>query len=304
MTKIIKVFFVMLAFLPGLGVSARAEALRVLTTTTDLKSVVEFVGGDKVEVESLGSGKQDYHFLAAKPSYMIKARKADLFVCIGLELEVGYESLILEGSRNRNIQKNSSGYLDASIGIPLLEIPEKVDRSMGDIHAGGNPHYWLDPVRMKTVAGNIARKLSKLRPEHAAYFEKRVGEFFSAIDEKMREWENAWSELRGAKVLTYHRTLVYLADRFGFIPAAELEPKPGVPPSPGHLKKMIDFVRQENVPVILNENIYPDNAARYVAEKTGVRVAVIPISVGGEEGVDDYFLLMDRIIAKIKEVME
>ena len=296
MEKIIMTFILL-----GLALPAQAKIINVVTTTTDLKSVAEYIGGDKVRVYSLGKGSQNYHFLQAKPSYMIKAKKADLFIRIGLELEVGYEPLILEGSRNPNIQIGRDGHLDASIGIKPLGVLEKVDRSMGDIHASGNPHYWLDPLNMKIVATNITNKLMMLSPGNKVYFEENLLKFKTLIDVKMSGWDEILSPYVGEKIITYHKSLVYFANRFGFEITEELEPKPGVPPSPTHLKHIIDLVKQENVKVILIENIYKDNAAQYVSDRTEVKVVNTPISVGGTQDVSDYFSLMDAIVKNLKE---
>ncbi|MCA9392899.1 MAG: zinc ABC transporter substrate-binding protein [Candidatus Omnitrophica bacterium] len=279
---------------------ANADTINVLTTTADLKAVVEAVGGKHVKVDTLGLGNQNYHFLQAKPSYMIKARRADLFVRVGLDLEIGYESLILEGSRNPDIQVGRPGHLDASEGIAALEIPDHVDRSMGDIHAHGNPHYWLDPVRMKIVAEHITVRLSQLAPQYAAEFKENYSELSGTIDRKMREWQERLSPYRKEKLISYHRSWSYFADRFGFDVVDELEPKPGVPPSPAHLRTIIDIVQKQQIKVILNENIYKEDAARYVSERTSAVVVSAPISVGGARGVTDYIALMDRIVDSVQ----
>ncbi len=301
MSKIISTLILLGYALLFSATPTQAEVINVVTTTTDLKSVVEYIGGDKVKVYSLGKGNQNYHFLQAKPSYMIKAKRADLFIRIGLELEVGYEPLILEGSRNPNIQIGRDGHLDASIGIKPLNVLRQVDRSMGDIHASGNPHYWLDPLNMKFVATSIANRLSRISPEDKLIFDRNLSRFSTLIDEKLIEWEEILSPYVGEKVITYHKSLVYFANRFGFEIVGELEPKPGVPPSPTHLKSIIDVVNREKVKVILVENVYKDDAAQYVAERVKVNVVVTPISVGGTKEVSDYFSLMDFIVKNLKE---
>jgi len=290
---------ILLMLLLGLALPAQAKTLNVLTTTTDLKSVVEFVGKDKVKVFSLGDGDQNYHFLSAKPSYMVKAKKADLFIRVGLDLEIGYESLILEGSRNPDIRVGRQGHLDASEGITPRDVPDEVDRSMGDIHAGGNPHYWLDPLNMKIVASSIASRLSEISPENKSVFAKNLINFHSRIDRKMAEWKKALAPYTGEKLITYHKTWKYFAERFSFEIIGELEQKPGVPPSPSHLKNVIGMVKENNVKIILNENIYTNAAAQYVAQRTGAVVINTPISVGGAKGTDDYFSLMDKIVQDV-----
>jgi zinc/manganese transport system substrate-binding protein len=175
-----------LALQGALAAAPALAALKVVTTTTDLKSVVEAVGGDKVEVASLGTGREDPHFIDAKPSCMVLARDARLWVRIGMELEIGYENLVIDGSRNPNIRVGAAGHLDASEGVLRQEVPtDKVDRSMGDIHPQGNPHYWLDPLNMRIVAKNVAARLSKLDPDNAEYYADRLKAFQARLDEAM-----------------------------------------------------------------------------------------------------------------------
>ncbi|MGE0268904.1 MAG: metal ABC transporter substrate-binding protein [Candidatus Omnitrophota bacterium] len=294
-----KSWMIFMIVLFGPVIPARAETIHVLTTTADLKSIAEYIGGNRVSVDSLGKGNENYHFLAAKPSYMLKAKKADLFIISGLDLEIGYESLILEGSRNPGIQAGRPGYLDASAGIRPLEVPARVDRSLGDIHPKGNPHYWLDPLNAKIIASTIAGRLSEISPESAAFFQDNLEKFNREIDERMEIWMKALAPYQGEKLISFHLSWTYFADRFGLEVAGELEPKPGVPPSPAHLKEVVDLVKKNNVRIILNENIYREDAARYVADRTGARVVTAPISVGGERDVNDYFSLMDKIVRNV-----
>jgi len=304
MKKIICIIFLLGFALLLLAAPTWAKQINVVTTTEDLKSITESIGKEKVKVYSLGRGTQNYHFLSAKPSYMMKAKKADLFIRIGLELEIGYESLILEGSRNRNIQLGRAGHLDASQGIDALEVLGKVDRSMGDVHPHGNPHYWLDPLNAKIIASNIKVRLAELSPGDEPYFQENLSRFHEQIDKKMEEWKGKLAPYRGEKIATYHRSWIYLAKRFGLEAVCELEPKPGVPPSPGHLKHVIDVVRKNNIKIILNENFYSPKAAKFVAGETGAQVVILPVSVGGDKEANDYLTLIDTIIKRIIQGFE
>ena len=279
------------------------DAINVLTTTEDLKSVTEAIGGDKVKVDSLAKGLQDPHFVDAKPSFMMKAKNADLFIRVGLELEIGYEELIIDGSRNQKIRIGNPGHLDASEGVYLLEVPTttKVDRSMGDVHPMGNPHYWLDPENVRIVARNIANRLSELSPENAGYFQENLKVFDKKMDEKMAEWNKKMATFKGKKIAIYHRSWPYFVDRFGLVIACELEPKPGIPPSPGHLKEVIDIMKRDNVKIILMEVFYDEKPAQFVADQTGAKVVVVPNSVGGTKEAKDYFSLIDTIVNKIND---
>jgi len=282
------------------------DKLNILTTTQDLKSIAQYIGGDKVKVESLGYGMQDPHFLEAKPSYMLKAKKADLFVRVGLELEIGYEELIIDGSRNQKIRYGQPGHLDASTGVLLLEVPttQQVDRSMGDVHPMGNPHYWVDPLNAKIIAANIANRLGELSPENAGYFRENLSAFDKKIDEKMAGWNAAMAPFRGQKVAVYHRSWPYFFHRFGLVDVCELEPKPGIPPSPGHLSEVIEVMKRDKVPVILMEVFYDETAAKFVSDKTGAKVVVVPNSVGGDSAAKDYFSLIDTIVNSISEALK
>ena len=316
-----------------------ADQLRVVTTTTDLAAIARAVGGEKVKVTAIATGREDPHFIAAKPSYMMAARKADLWIRVGLELEIGYEDLILDGSRNSKIRIGAPGHLDASEGILRLEVPtQKIDRSMGDIHPLGNPHYWIDPLNGRIVAKNIGRRLAKLAPEHADYFAQQAKVFQRALDEHMFGAElvhrigggKLWALLlkdrldealkgpdvpalggwlgtmrlhAGQPIVTYHRSWSYFANRFGLVVAAELEPKPGIPPSPGHVAGVIKHVRQGGVKVLLMELFYSRKAPNLVASQTGITVVECANSVGGQAEATDYLSLIDNIVARVNQAL-
>ncbi len=297
-----RIFISILLFLSvGSFLYAESSKIKVLTTTEDLKSIAEYIGGDRVTVNSLARGYQDPHYLEAKPSFMMKAKNADLFIRIGLELEIGYEELIIDGSRNQKIRIGQPGHLDASEGVILLEVPTttKVDRSMGDVHPMGNPHYWLDPENVKIVARNIADRLSELSPDNSRYFQGNLAAFDKKMDEKMVEWNEKMTPFKNSKIAIYHRSWPYFADRFGLVVACELEPKPGIPPSPGHLKEVIDIMKRDKIKVILMEVFYDEKPAQFVAGQTGAKVIIVPNSVGGSKEVKDYFNLIDTIIDKL-----
>ena len=179
-------FLIWVCVLVGSVVCHGAKPVRILTTTSDLRAIAQAVGGDHVVVSSLTQGRQDPHFVQAKPSYMMVARKADLWIRVGMELEIGYERLILDGSRNPKIRVGTRGHLDASVGVLRLEVPtQKVDRSMGDVHPLGNPHYLLDPLNGRLVAKSISQRLTELAPQHAAYFGEQLKSFQRELDRCM-----------------------------------------------------------------------------------------------------------------------
>ena len=306
MKRIIMLFIILMLTNFITSDSYAKDKIQILATTTDLKSIAEFIGGDEVKVDSICKGYQDPHFVEAKPSFMIKAKKADLFIRVGLELEIGYEELIINGSRNQKIRIGQLGHLDTSEGASLLEVPTttKIDRSMGDVHPMGNPHYWLDPLNVKVIASNIANRLSEISPKDALYFKKNLSEFNKKIDEKLIEWRGRLAPFKGENIAIYHRSWPYFVNRFGLVASCELEPKPGIPPSPGHLKEVIDRITEENIKVILMEVFYDEKPAKFVAEQSGAKVVVVPNSVGGTKEAKDYFSLMDIIVERLAEALE
>ncbi len=316
--------------------SVASANLSVVTSTEDLASIVRAVGGDKVSVSSIVTGARDPHTIEAKPGYMSRLMKADLFVAIGLDLEVGWEDAIIRGSRNNNLRVGAKGHLYASNGITPLEKPSgSVTRAQGDVHPNGNPHIWLDPANVRKIADTIANKMSELDPGNRAVYQKNADAFQSQIDAamfgqalvsqvgatKLWTWSNAGSlaselkaaglsaklagwagrleKYRGQNIVTYHRSWSYLADRFGFAVVEELEPKPGIPPTAGHLAKVIGEANSKDVRAIVQESFYSKKAAETVASRTKAKVVVIPLSVGSETGVTDYFKLMDTIVLRI-----
>lgn len=280
------------------------DTVKVVTTTADLASITKEIGKEKVEVTSLSNGTQDPHFIEARPSMVVKLKNADLLILIGMDLDVWVQSLI-DASRNPKIRYGQSGYLDVSVGIEKLEVPVgKVDASMGHLHIYGNPHYWLDPKNAKIIASNIAERLSKISSANSSYFEENLNKFNKKIDEKMIEWEKKLTPFRNRKIAIYHRSWSYFAKRFGLSVACELEPKPGIPPSPKHLKEVVKIIKKKDVRVILMEVFYDEKPAKFVSQQTGAKVVVVPNSVGGTREVTDYFSLIDTIVNKLSEALK
>ena len=276
--------------------SAQAAPLRVVTTTEDLAAIAREVGGPLVEVESLTRGSQDPHFLEARPSLILKASRADLFIEIGLGLEVGWVPAVLVAARNPDIQPGASGYLDLSRGIQLLDVPSgPVDRSQGDVHPLGNPHYWLDPENGKIISREIARSLMSLLPDRSQLIEQNQKEFARRLDEAMVRWKDRMKPHQGAKVVTYHNSWTYFARRFGLDVVGYVEPKPGIPPSPASIKQLIDLMKEKKVRLILMEPYFSPSVPDLLARETGAKVLVLPPSVGGAEGVKTYLDLFDYL---------
>ncbi len=275
-------------------VPARA-ALQVVTTTQDPAAITRAIGGERVKVTALAKGYQDPHYLEAKPSYMLQLHRADLVEVIGLDLEIGYIGALLRGARNDNIQPGQAGFLDLSQFVKPMEVIGMADRGQGDIHPNGNPHFWLDPENARLLARGIAARLSQLDPSGKATYEKNLAAFDNKLNDKEKQWTARMAPLSGKSIVTYHRSWTYFAKRYGFSVAEFVEPKPGIPPAPAHTLSLIKLMRQQGIKVILMENFYDKRAPELIADKAGAKLAVVPNSVGGEEGIDTYFDLIDRI---------
>lgn len=278
---------------------AFAKKINVVTTSTDLKSITEFIGGDRVKVENITKGYQDPHIVDAKPSYMLKLNKAELFVKVGLDLET-WSQLLEDGARNPQIRFGSTGYVDASIGVELLDIPmTNIDRSQGDIHVFGNPHYWLDPLNGKIIAQNILEGLKRISPNDADYFNENKELFYKKIDTHLVKWLEKMKPYFGTKVIAYHKTWPNLTKRFRIEIVDYVEPKPGIPPSPSHIANLIKKMKMEDIKIIIKEPYYENKVPNFIASKTGASVLTLPTSVEGISGIKDYFVLFDFITDKL-----
>ena len=282
-----------------------ASKLKVVTATTDLAELAAQVGGDRIEVESIARGYQDPHFVEAKPSFLLKQRRADLVIAVGLQLEIGWLPPLITQSGNPRIQVGTPGYLDASRFADILDIPTTaVTRAMGDVHPFGNPHYWLDPENGRRIARGIQKKLAEMQPEDAAYFEERYQAFSKRLDEAGKSWDEKTKPFRGRKVVTYHRSWPNFVKRFGLEVVGYVEPRPGIPPSPGHTIELIRMMRRENIKVILVEPYFDLKTPNAVARETGAQVVVLLPSVGGEKEVTDYFKLFDYDVALLTRAFQ
>jgi zinc/manganese transport system substrate-binding protein len=257
-------------------------ALKVVTTVEGLASLAREVGGDRVEVTSLSRGVQDPHFVDANPNLAVKLRQADLLLDVGLDLEIGWLPPLVNQSRNPDIQPGGRRRLTAASAVQVLEVPSgPVDRSMGDLHPAGNPHFMSDPRRVERVAEAIARKLGELDPAGAATYDARLAAFRARVAEAGQRWKAALAPFQGAKVLAHHNSLTYFLDWAGLAAAGYLEPKPGTPPPPSHLAELVGVVKSRNVKAILIESFYDTRSAEVVARHSGAKVVAIPGDVGG-----------------------
>ena len=287
-----------IALLAGLAVATPvmvAAQPKVITTTEDLAALVREVGGNKVSVESLARGYQDPHFVEPKPSFILKLHDADLLVVIGRELEVGWLPPLLTQSRNAKIQVGSPGYLDASIGVRILDIPTgQITRAMGDVHPTGNPHYWLDPDNGRIIAKSIAAALSRIAPADKATFDQRYADFDRRLTDAQQRWAAAMAPYKGTKVVTYHRSWPNFTERFGLDVIGYVEPKPGIPPSPSHTIQLIAEMKRQNVKLILVEPYFDTKTPESIARGVGGKVLVLTPSVGGVKEAGNFIALFDH----------
>src|SRR5258708_1571901 len=284
---------------------AAAKKLNVITATTDLASLAQEVGGDKINVESMAKGYQDPHFVEAKPSFLLKLRQADLLVVVGLQLEIGWLPALIAQSGNSRIQRGANGFLDASQFSEILEIPQgSITRAMGDVHPLGNPHYWLDPDNGRRVAKGFAAKFSELDPEDGAYFQQRFQDFDRRLGEAEKKWEADMKPFRGRRVVTYHNSAPNFAKHFGLDVVGFVEPRPGIPPTPSHTFELSNMMKRDHVKVIMVEPYFDRKTPDSIARQTdGVVVEYMP-SVGGVKEITNYFQLFDYDIALLTKAFQ
>lgn len=289
MTKYLFVPLMLLLF-----VNPAFAKVNVVTTLPWIGSVAREIGKDYIDVTTLIKPNQDPHFAEAKPSMILAARKADIIMYNGLDLEIGYLPRIIESSNNPKIQPGKRGYLDCSQFIEAIEKPSSVDRSMGDVHPLGNPHYHLSSKNILKVAEGMTTALSGIDPGNTAYYSNNLQSFKDTLNEKLKQWGK--KSLKGRRYVTNHKYFEYLAREFGFQITGYIEPKPGIPPSAGHIEKLIEMMKKTMPNAILTTAYSGKKEADLLSLKTGVKVKVLPHDVGASESVRDWISLMDTII--------
>lgn len=278
-------------------VSPAFAELKVVTTLPWIGSLAKEIGGDKITGTTLVKPNQDPHYIEAKPSMILAARKADIIMYNGLDLEAGYLPVIIESSKNTRIQPGEKGNLNCGQFVNAIERPSTVDRSQGDVHPLGNPHYHLSPSNMAHVAEGIADALVDMDNNNAAFYRANLASFNKRLEEKRKEWNG---KLRGKRFLTFHKYFEYLANDLGFRITGYIEPKPGIPPSSGHMARLIETISKDRPEAILSTSYYGKQEVEFLSSKTGVKGIVVPHEIGCQDGINDWFVLMDRVVESLR----
>lgn len=288
----------------GLEFPVYAQQIRVVTTTPELADMTKQIGKELVDVESLTRGVEFMHAVPVKPSFVPKLNRADILVEMGLDLEISWLPALLEVANNTKILSGQAGNIDCSVGINVLEVPRTVDRSEGDVHPKGNPHYNLDPLSGKIMARNIADGLSRNYPQHKAVFEKNLNGYLGELDKAIARWQSMAAPLKGVKIVTYHVEWSYFVNRFGLQQVGIIELKPGIEPTPNHLVALAQKMQQEKTQLIIY-GAQSDRYPRQLASQTGASVVRLQTIAGGSAETDSYIKFIDynvrSLLAAVKK---
>jgi zinc/manganese transport system substrate-binding protein len=285
---------IVLAFAALMTATPADAKIRVVASLPDLKALTEEVGGNLVDVDGLARGSQNAHDVDVRPSLMVKLRRADLVITNGLELDFWADALI-QASNNPELMLGGRGRVDASVGVPVLEVPSgRIDRSMGDVHPQGNPHYTADPETAAVVTANIVQGLARIAPEHRMKFEARRQEFLSKLAAAMARWTKTLEPFRGSPVVVNHNSWIYFLSRFGLRQVNTVEDRPGIPPSPTHVAQLIRQMKEEKIRVLILEPWGDRKLAERIANEAGAKVVLLAHAVGSVKNVDSYLALLEH----------
>ena len=294
MKKIIFKFILLPALLLA-GFPAQA-ALRVFSCEPEWASLAEELGGDKLDIFSATHAQQDVHYIQARPSLIARLRRADLMICTGADLEIGWLPVLLRQAANPTVQPGLPGFFEAFAFAKLLEVPDSVDRAQGDVHPFGNPHIQLDPRNIAKIAAALALRLQSLDPDNADFYRQRYADFDRRWQEKTKQWTERAKPLAGMGLIVYHRSWVYLVDWLSLREVGALEPKPGIPPSAGHLASILQRIESQDVALTVRSVYQSSRATEWIARRSDVPAVVLPHTVGATAGADDLFGLFDSLV--------
>jgi ABC-type Zn uptake system ZnuABC Zn-binding protein ZnuA len=296
-------YLAILSLVLSSGVTA-ADKIKVVATIPDLADLTNQIGGDRVEVTSLATGVEDIHAVPMKPSFAIVMNRADIVVLLGLEAEHAFLPALLEAARNPKILRDAPGYIDCSVYLTPLEVPTRIDRSLGDQHPMGNPHYNLDPVAMKKAARAIADGLGRNYPEDQTLLQRNLKAYLEKLDAAIVRWEQEAAPLKGKKLVSYHPDMIYFAERFGMEAVGTIELRAGIPPTPSHIVDLEDMMRREKVDLEVRELHYPAELAQTVAAQTGAKLVELPAMVGGVPEARDYIAFVDYNVRTVVKAVQ
>lgn len=283
----------------SMSAAPAAAALNIFACEPEWAALATEIAGDKATVSSATTALQDVHRIEARPSLIARARSADLVICTGSELEIGWLPLLITQSGNAKIQPGSPGYLEASQLVAKLDIPKVVDRSMGDIHPGGNPHIHTDPRNFIKVAEALTERLVRIDAANAATYQARHKAFVERWQAAIVRWEQQAAPLKGVRVVVYHKDSTYLLNWLGMKEAASLEPKPGIPPTPGHLAELLNQMQREPARLIIYSAYNDPKAAEFLSSRSKIPAVMLPYTVGGSDKAKDLYGLFDDTIARL-----
>lgn len=287
------------------SIVAADKKLNVVAATPDFGAIAREIGGNLIEVTVLAQPTEDAHFVTPKPSYIAKLSKADVLIEGGAELEIGWLPPLLEGARNPKLATGQPRHVACAEGLTLVEVPHTADRSRGDIHAMGNPHFMTDPIKGRHVAGRICTALSVADQQNADKYRERLNSFTNRLDEKLAVWQKQLEPYRGKHIVAFHNSWPYFADRFGLKIDLFLEPKPGIPPSPAHLVDVVSTMRTESIGVIIVEPYQNRKTAETVAGKTGAAIVDFTQYPGGVKGTETgYIELIDYLVNSLSTALK
>jgi zinc/manganese transport system substrate-binding protein len=296
-----RIFLLSLGLLAALTALPSFAALNVLACEPEWAALASEIGGDKVKVSSATTALQDPHQIQARPSLISRTRNADLLVCTGLELEVGWLPIMLQQSGNLKIAVGQPGFLEAGRFVPRLEVPTRVDRSEGDVHAAGNPHIQQDPRNIARVAEVLVQRMSQIDAANASYYQARYKDFSARWNSAMRKWEQQAAPLKGMAVVEHHKNMEYLLNWLGMHSVGTLEPKPGVEPSAAHLSQLVAQLQNQPAKMVLRAAYQDSRASEWLAEHAHIPAVMLPFTVGGDDKAKDLFGLFDDTVQRLLE---
>lgn len=273
--------------------------INIVASTTDLADIAKTIGGERVKVSCISNGKQDHHYVEILPSYMLKVKRADVYLKVGLELDL-WADQIIDGSRNSKLT-----IVNCAENIDPLEVPKsKINASMGDIHQMGNPHYWLDPLNGKIIAQNILNALLIIDPDGSENFNNNYNTFIESIDNALAKWNTEFALLKNKQMIFYHNSWPYFNQRFGLKAEQFIEPKPGIMPSPAHLKKLLQIIKSNNIKLIGMETYFSDKAPQFLSQKTDIKIIRLAQSVNALPETDNYLKMIHYNLESILNAFE